>query len=135
MVGRLIAQCRFVIRNDSPRQGVRCTVDFMKQRLHKHLTVLELAQLANCFCSHDSARFRDHLGFPPLDYYLQLKFQRACELLDTTPWPIKRIAHHLGFEDPLYFREEFGEFRSYCLRNRDTGTEGRCDDDRPHRTR
>ena len=42
-----------------------------------------------------------------MDFFIRLKMQRACFLLDTTDMPIKAIAADLGFEDPLYFSRSF----------------------------
>jgi AraC-like DNA-binding protein len=42
-----------------------------------------------------------------LDFFIRLKIQRACFLLDTTDQSVKAIAADLGFDDPLYFSRCF----------------------------
>ncbi len=106
-LNRLISHRRSSSDEDSPRQRIERTIEFMKRRRDKRVTVPELARLASLSCSHYSSLFKKHVGFPPLDYFLRLKMQRACELLDTTPLSIKRIAGELGFNDPLYFSRLF----------------------------
>jgi AraC-like DNA-binding protein len=56
---------------------------------------------------HFSRRFRAATGFAPMDYFVRLKVQRACEELSRGSEPIHRIALGLGFEDALYFSRVF----------------------------
>lgn len=41
----------------------------------------------------------------PINYFNQLKIQKACQLLDFTDKKAKEIAFELAFNDPYYFQK------------------------------
>jgi AraC-like DNA-binding protein len=43
----------------------------------------------------------------PVNFFIQLKVQRSCQLIENPYMRIKEIALELGFEDPLYFSRVF----------------------------
>ncbi|MET0377936.1 MAG: helix-turn-helix transcriptional regulator, partial [Spongiibacteraceae bacterium] len=43
----------------------------------------------------------------PIHYFIHLKMQRACELLETTEFDVREIAELLGYADPFYFSKLF----------------------------
>ena len=51
--------------------------------------------------------FKQQTGYTPIDYFIQLRMHRACQLLDTTDLSIKTVAADLGYEDALYFTRVF----------------------------
>jgi AraC-like DNA-binding protein len=79
----------------------------MHKNLSEILHIEDLADEAHLSRSHFAAIFKRRTGFSVLDFFIRLKMQRACFLLDTTDMPIKAIAADLGFEDPLYFSRSF----------------------------
>ena len=86
---------------------VRQVVEQMRQVPEKSMSVGALAAMANLSVSQFCALFKRITGFAPVDYSLHMRIQRACELLDTTDQPIKRVASEMGFSDPLYFSRIF----------------------------
>ena len=82
-------------------------IDTMHRRIGDRLSLAELAAEAQLSLSYFSAVFKKKTGFAPLDFFIRLKMQRACHLLDSTGLPVKAIAADLGFEDPLYFSRCF----------------------------
>jgi transcriptional regulator GlxA family with amidase domain len=53
--------------------------------------------------------FREYTGFSPAQYHLQLRINRAAELLRGTTLPVQVIAETLGFESSYYFSRIFSE--------------------------
>jgi AraC-like DNA-binding protein len=53
--------------------------------------------------------FKKYTGIAPGQYIIQLKIQKAKELLSDASKPIKQIAYELQFESPLYFAKVFKE--------------------------
>jgi AraC-like DNA-binding protein len=51
--------------------------------------------------------FKQETGFPPIDYFLRMKIQRAGQLLDLTENSVKEISSSLGIDDPYYFSRLF----------------------------
>ncbi len=92
---------------ESLDQRLERVIDTMRRRLGDRLSVPELSAEAQLSPSHFSAVFKRRTGFAPLDFFIRLKMQRACRLLDSTGLPVKAIAAEVGFEDPLYFSRCF----------------------------
>lgn len=46
----------------------------------------------------------------PINYFNQLKIQKACQLLDFTDKKAKEIAFELAFSDPYYFSKVFTKY-------------------------
>jgi AraC-like DNA-binding protein len=89
------------------RQKVMHCVDYMKQHLGEPLRLPQLAAMAGMSSSHFKARFRQHVGYSCIDYFIRLRMHRACQLLDTTDRSAKSIAHEVGYADPLWFSKAF----------------------------
>jgi AraC-like DNA-binding protein len=86
---------------------LRQVAEYLRQIPEKAVAIGALAEMANLSVSHFCALFKRVTGSPPIEYCLQMKVQRACELLDTTGQSIKSIASQVGFSDPLYFSRIF----------------------------
>ncbi|WP_319529829.1 AraC family transcriptional regulator [uncultured Cohaesibacter sp.] len=97
---------------DSHSARIKHVIEVMNRALDQKLTLEELARHANMSKSHFAFVFKKRTGFAPLDYFMRLKMQRACFLLDTTSLPVKAIASVLGFEDSLYFSRRFRHIHS-----------------------
>ncbi len=80
---------------------------YMQQKLEMNLTLDELAEHTRISRQHLNHVFRKATGITPIDYYLKLKMQRACQLLDLTDQTIKEVSLALGFGDPFYFSRLF----------------------------
>ncbi|ASA19940.1 AraC family transcriptional regulator [Paenibacillus donghaensis] len=83
------------------------TLTFMSGHLEQTVTLKELAAQANLSVPHFTQLFKQATGYPPIDYYLRLKIQLACQHLDLTGQSIKEISLRLGFQDPYYFSRLF----------------------------
>lgn len=86
---------------------VRQVAEQLRQHPRRAVSVDALAATANLSASHFCNIFKRITGFAPIEYLLHVRIRRACELLDTTDEPIKRIASEIGFSDPLYFTRVF----------------------------
>ncbi|ASU36724.1 AraC family transcriptional regulator [Mucilaginibacter xinganensis] len=53
--------------------------------------------------------FKAYTGLSPGQYYIQLKIERAKELLTNPTMPVKEIAYLLGFDTYFYFTKLFKE--------------------------
>ncbi len=82
-------------------------LSFMRENLYDRPSLAEMAQYTGLSVSHFSYLFKAHMGAPPMDYFIKLKMQYACHLLETTDTPIKDIALQLAYEDPYYFSRLF----------------------------
>ena len=82
-------------------------INYMLENLTDRCSLDDFAERACMSRSHFSRQFRDKTGYAPVDYYIRLKIQRACELLETTSLPVRAISLRLGYQDPYYFSRIF----------------------------
>ena len=75
-----------------------------------HVSVDELAGVANMSKDHFIRRFRKETGDTPVVYAAKRTIERAETLLVTTGLPIKSIAAQLGFDDCSYFYRIFKKY-------------------------
>ncbi|OMF38672.1 AraC family transcriptional regulator [Paenibacillus sp. FSL H8-0548] len=80
---------------------------YMQERLEMNLTLESLVAYTNISKQHLNHLFKQATGSAPIDYYLRLKMQRACQLLDLTDKSIKEISLSVGLSDPYYFSRLF----------------------------
>ena len=83
------------------------SISYMLQHLNQPLHVSTLAAAVSVSLSHYSALFKRWTGYPPIDYFIHLRMQQACQLFDSTSLNVKEVAAALGYEDPFYFSRTF----------------------------
>ncbi|SDD83483.1 transcriptional regulator, AraC family [Mucilaginibacter pineti] len=100
------------IQNDKEDNGdiITKTINNMRSNLIKKLTVEDMAAQHNLSVSHFSNLFRKATGMPPIDYFIHLKMQKACQLLYANADKIKAVAGELGYDDPYYFSRIFKKY-------------------------
>ncbi len=86
---------------------VRETIVFMRDSINDRLAVADFASRYQLSMSHFSSLFRKATGMSPMEYFIQLKIQWACQLLFNSKVKIKDIARDIGYDDPYYFSRLF----------------------------
>ena len=86
------------------------TIDYMKNNLDKTIRIEDFADLNKYSVSHFSKLFRLTTGMSPIEYFIHLKMQKACQLLYTEDSRVKQIAALLGYDDPYYFSRLFKKY-------------------------
>ncbi|WP_121357780.1 helix-turn-helix transcriptional regulator [Flavisolibacter nicotianae] len=79
----------------------------MQENINNNITLQELCQQFYYSPSRFSGLFKLRTGYSPIEYFIQLKMQKASQLLDFTDQSIKDIASEFGFDDPYYFSRRF----------------------------
>jgi transcriptional regulator GlxA family with amidase domain len=79
----------------------------MADRIDKNINMEKLASELGVGYSWFRRMFRHYTGLPPVQYFLELKLNKAKELLVNTSLPIKEIAVITGFESQFYFSKFF----------------------------
>ncbi len=86
---------------------VALAINYMLENLKKKLTLSQLANEVHLSDSYFSRMFLSRTGFPPIEYFNQLKIQQSCRLLDNKELSIAHVAGEVGFEDQFYFSRIF----------------------------
>ena len=81
--------------------------ELIRSNLESTLSIQEIAERLNISYSKFRRIFKDFTGFSPAYYQMDLKLQRARDLLSTTDLSIKDIAYQLDFTSPDYFSTKF----------------------------
>jgi len=97
--------------------SVKDIIVFMKKNLSKKLTVNEMASIVYISPSHFNKLFKLETGYSPLDYFIHLKMQSACDYLRNTTLRIKEIASLVSYDDQYLFSRIFTKTIGKCPRN------------------
>jgi AraC family transcriptional regulator of arabinose operon len=89
---------------------VQQSIEFMKGHLDQKFTLQQLAEQVGLSASHYSAIFRQKTQNSPVNFFMFLKIQWSCQLLENTNLRVKEIAHQIGFDDPYHFSRVFSQF-------------------------
>ena len=100
----------YYMKIGEPDQGhdmVKNTISYVLKNIDKPLIIKDIAEHFNYSNSHFLTLFRKKTGFTPIQYFNNLKVQKACMYLCFTDMSIKEICFSLGYNDPLYFSRLF----------------------------
>lgn len=82
-------------------------ISYMLANINDHVSLDALASYANVSKYHLIRLFKEKTGYTPMDYYIRLKIQRACQLLDSSSSTIGSISTALGYSNAYYFSTTF----------------------------
>ena len=94
------------VKNRNVRM-VQRMVDWMKRNLEKDVSVEEFLHSSGLPKSTFFKIFKETVGLSPVQYLIQLKMQKACELLTTTRRKVKEVSAAVGYADEYYFSRLF----------------------------
>ena len=79
----------------------------MEDHLFGNLEMEEISHQLGISYTHFRSIFKDYTGQSPYQYYLNLKINKAKELLEAGDYAVKEVAHDLSFENQYYFSRLF----------------------------
>ena len=80
---------------------------YMQEHINDNISLGDLSTQYNYSVSRFSNLFKQKTGYAPIDYFVQMKMQKACQQLNFSTRSIKDIAFSMGFDDPYYFSKRF----------------------------
>ncbi|MCY1721125.1 helix-turn-helix domain-containing protein [Prolixibacteraceae bacterium Z1-6] len=83
------------------------SIQYMKQNCSEDLNLTKLAEMHRLSVSYFSLLFRKRTNHSPMDYLMQLRIQKASQMLDNSTLQVNEIARSSGFADPYYFSRAF----------------------------
>lgn len=79
----------------------------MMENMNHPLDIEDLARQLHISYAHFRQAFKHSTGFAPNQYHLQMRLNRAKELLKSTELSVKEVAGRVGFEDVYHFSKIF----------------------------
>lgn len=95
------------VENAEKNQFSARVISYMQEHIEGSLTLEELAMAFDYSPSHFSTLFHKESGYSPINYFLRMKIQKACEYMELTNWKLHKISEKLGFDEPAYFSRTF----------------------------
>lgn len=109
-LGSILFQNQYASQNEEAiltNDIVSQCIHFMRENIEKKFTLNDLASFVKLSKSHLTSLFKSKTGYSPIDYFISLKLQKACQYLDHTTMKITQISPKVGMDDPLYFSRIF----------------------------
>jgi len=89
------------------RMAVRKALNMINERIQDPPTLAELASFSGLSRTYLSYIFKEVTGMRLQDYLIQVRLNKAKELLSQIDLKVKQIAYEVGFTDPNYFCRAF----------------------------
>lgn len=80
---------------------------YLQEHVETNLTLQDLADYFKYSESHFSTLFQKETGTSPINYFIRLKIQKACQYIELTDMKLNEIAMRLGFDEQAYFSRVF----------------------------
>lgn len=84
---------------------------YMYENIERRLSLKEISEEFGYSESYFYRLFFKETHYSPINYFLHLKIERACQLLLNTNMKVNQVALKLGFEDPYYFSRIFKKIK------------------------
>lgn len=97
------------IENDPEAAWVSQAIFLLQHQLSEQINMEKLAGQFPISYSKFRKAFKKHTGKSPHQYHLDLRLNKATELLKNTKMTVKEVGYHTGFDSPYYFSRLFKE--------------------------
>lgn len=95
------------LKNSMNLEFVNRARAFMLENIESNIEIPEVADYLHISYSSFRHIFKQYTGIAPSQYYLNLKIQRAKDMLKSSTASIKEISYILHFDTPEYFTKLF----------------------------
>ncbi|MDO6445997.1 AraC family transcriptional regulator [Colwellia sp. 1_MG-2023] len=107
VLSSLALQLRLTTFNQNSHFDLKAIETLMQENMHHELNLDTLAHYCQLSKFHFSKKFKELTDTSPIQYFINMKIQKACYQLDNSQDSIKQIAESLGYSDPYYFSRLF----------------------------
>jgi len=95
------------VRNGKAKELVLIAKEYMDENFGSGITVAEAAQYVFLSQGYFTRAFRDEIGMSPMNYLMQRRISKACELLKNNDMKVSSIALQSGFSSAQRFNVAF----------------------------
>lgn len=99
--------------SEQPDTTIESIIEFMLSNVCSIMTLEDLAEYARLSKYYFIRVFKDKTGYTPVDYFMRLKIQKACEILHSQTLSISELSNYLGFRDQFHFSKVFKKVTGY----------------------
>lgn len=107
VLSSLALQLRLTAFNQHSRFDLEAIETLMRDNIHHELNLDTLAHYCQLSKFHFAKKFKELTDTSPIQYFINMKIQKACYQLDNSDNTVKQIAESLGYSDPYYFSRLF----------------------------
>lgn len=97
------------IKNKSPKikELMHSAIQFVHNNYEREISITDIAKYVFLSPSYFTRAFKEDTGLSPMQYLLNIRIKRACELLEETDLKVGEIAHSVGFSNQQRFNDMF----------------------------
>lgn len=97
------------IKNKSPKikELMHSAIQFVLNNYEREISITDIAKYVFLSPSYFTRAFKEDTGMSPMQYLLNIRIKRACELLEETDMKVGEIAHSVGFSNQQRFNDMF----------------------------
>lgn len=94
-------------------EKIKIIVDYIDHHYPEKITIDDLSKLINKSPGHTIRIFKSYTGYTPIEYLKKIRIMKACQLLDSTDYPVKRVASETGYNSVSHFITDFKALNSF----------------------
>lgn len=111
----LLFYYRYVLRKNTDdtyrkNEQIRELIDFINNNYQKNLSIDYLSQFMGYSKTHFMAVFKQHTGSSCTEFIIQVRLNKACDMLINTSNPVLEIATAVGFNNLSNFNRQFKRY-------------------------
>lgn len=91
---------------------LKAVLEYMESNYRQNITLDELSQVAGMSPKYLCRAFREVFHKTPIDYLIDFRMEKACELLLEDKQSITDVAYLCGFNDSSYFSRCFRQYKN-----------------------
>lgn len=97
------------IKNKSPKikELMQSAIRFVHNNYEREISITDIAKYVFLSPSYFTRAFKENTGLSPMQYLLNVRIKRACELLLESDMKAGEIAHSVGFSNQQRFNDMF----------------------------
>lgn len=94
-------------RSATPPPEILSICSYLKEHYDEKITLSEVTQRVGLSKYYGGRLFKQYMGTTIIDYLIQIRLNKAKELLAQGEYSIKQISYMVGYQDPNYFTWSF----------------------------
>jgi AraC-like DNA-binding protein len=92
---------------------VRTIISYMNEKYTEEISLDKMAKTTYLSPVYISKIFKEETGYSPINYLINIRLQKAKQLLETGSTSVKLAAESVGYNDAYYFSKLFKKYYGY----------------------